>query len=66
MFYIKPTTISKFDSGTQWRFDYYNFEKVTKSLKEKEQIESPIQMDVIEFKEWNNTKLEFTCDEFLN
>jgi len=46
--------------------DYYNFEKVTTSIKEKVPIESPIQMDIIEFKKWDNTKLEFTCDEFLN
>jgi len=46
--------------------DYYNFEKVTTTIKEKEQIESPIQMDLIKFKKWNNSKLEFTCDEFLN
>ncbi|REG88384.1 hypothetical protein C8P67_1382 [Flavobacterium aquicola] len=46
--------------------DYYNFEKVTTTIKEREQIESPIQMDLIKFKKWNNSKLEFTCDEFLN
>ncbi len=46
--------------------DYYNFEKVTTSIKNKEPIESPIQMDIIEFKKWDNSKLEFTCDEFLN
>lgn len=46
--------------------DNYNFEKVTTSIREKEPIESPIQMDMIEFKKWDNTKLEFTCDEFLN
>lgn len=46
--------------------DYYNFEKVTTSIKQKERIESPIQMDIIEFKKWDNEKLEFTCDEFLN
>ncbi len=46
--------------------DYYNFEKVTTSIKQKEPIKSPIQMDIIEFKKWNNEKLEFTCDEFLN
>lgn len=45
--------------------DYYNFEKVITTIKEKEQIESPIQMDLIKFKKWNNSKLEFTCDEFL-
>ncbi|MBD1399051.1 hypothetical protein H9Q13_17955 [Pontibacter sp. JH31] len=46
--------------------DYYNFEKVTTSIKQKEPIKSPIQMDIIEFKKWDNEKLEFTCDEFLN
>ena len=46
--------------------DYYNFEKVTTSIKDKEPIESPIQMDIIEFKKWVNKKLQFTCDEFLN
>lgn len=46
--------------------DYYNFEKVSTSIKHKESIESPIQMDIIEFKNWENVKLEFTCDEFLN
>ena len=46
--------------------DYYNFEKVTTSIKMKEPIESPIQMYIIEFKKWDNEKLEFTCDEFLN
>lgn len=46
--------------------DYYNFEKVNTSIKEKEPIQGPIQMDLIEFKNWDKTKLEFTCDEFLN
>ncbi|MFN8432182.1 MAG: hypothetical protein U0V04_19530 [Spirosomataceae bacterium] len=46
--------------------DYYNFEKITTTIKEKELIESPIQMDIIEFKKWDNSKLEFTCNEFLN
>lgn len=46
--------------------DYYNFEKITTTINKKEQIESPIEMDLIKFKEWNNSKLEFTCDEFLN
>lgn len=46
--------------------DYYNLEKVTTSIKQKESIESPIQMDIIEFRKWDNSKLEFTCDEFLN
>ena len=46
--------------------DYYNLEKITRNIKQKEIIESPIQMDLIEFKKWDNEKLEFTCDEFLN
>lgn len=46
--------------------DFYNFEKVTLSIKQKTPIESPIQMDLIKFKKWDKTKLEFSCDEFLN
>ena len=46
--------------------DYYNFEKVTNDISKTEQIKSPIQMDIIEFKNWKGTKLEFTCDEFMN
>lgn len=46
--------------------DYYNFEKVSTSIRQKTSIDSPIQMDMIEFKKWNKSKLEFTCDEFLN
>ena len=46
--------------------DYYNFEKISTNIKQKTIIESPIQMDMIKFKKWNNSKLKFTCDEFLN
>lgn len=46
--------------------DCYSVEKIKTSLKTKEKIESPIPMDLIEFKSWENSKLEFTCDEFLN
>lgn len=45
--------------------DYHNLEKITISIKDKELIESPIQMDLIEFKNWQNSKFEFTCEEFL-
>ncbi|MCE7065216.1 hypothetical protein [Dyadobacter sp. CY326] len=46
--------------------DYYDIEKVTESIKDKEPIKSPIQLDMIKFKIWDNYKLEFTCDEFSN
>jgi|JI8StandDraft_2_1071088.scaffolds.fasta_scaffold168741_1 hypothetical protein len=46
--------------------DCYNFYKITTSIKQKTPIISPIQMDMIKFKNWDNLKLEFTCDEFLN
>lgn len=46
--------------------DYYNFEKITDDINKPENINSPIQMDIIEFKNWDGTKLEFTCDEFMN
>jgi hypothetical protein len=46
--------------------DDYTFERVTISIKDKESIESPIQMDMIKFGSWDGTNLEFTCDEFTN
>ena len=46
--------------------DSYNIEKVTTSIKHKEQIESPIRMDFIKFKNWENSKLMFTCEELMN
>lgn len=46
--------------------DNYNVERITSDIEDKEQIKSPIEMDMIEFKEWKDDMLEFTCDEFLN
>jgi hypothetical protein len=46
--------------------DYSGLEKVTGSIKSKEQVEGPIRMDRIEFKKWHNGKLEFTCYELSN
>lgn len=46
--------------------DYYNLDKINGNIANKSTIEAPIQMDLIKFKNWNNTKFEFTCDEFLN
>jgi len=45
--------------------DYMNIEKITSSIKNKKTIKSPIEMDFIEFKNWNCKTLEFTCDEFI-
>lgn len=46
--------------------DYYHLLRVITCIQEKELIKSPIQMDMIKFKEWESSKLEFTCYEFLN
>jgi hypothetical protein len=46
--------------------DYYNFEKITDDIEKVKHLKSPIEMDMIEFKKWYGTKLEFTCDEFVN
>lgn len=46
--------------------DYNNLFKISTNIKQKIIIESPIQMDMIKFKKWNNSKLEFSCNEFLN
>ncbi len=45
---------------------YYYIDKIDKTIKEKTRIESPIEMDMIEFKNWNGNKLNFICDEFMN
>lgn len=46
--------------------DYYKINVINSVLKETANISSPIEMDMIKFKQWNNRKLEFTCDEFTN
>ena len=46
--------------------DYYSIERITLSIKDKEYIKSPFEMDMIQFKDWKDGVLEFTCDEFLN
>ncbi|MCG8573319.1 MAG: hypothetical protein MI810_00425 [Flavobacteriales bacterium] len=46
--------------------DYYQIEKMTSNLKDIEIIESPIQMDFIEFLQWSDLQLEFSCKAFLN
>jgi len=46
--------------------DYYTLKKITNNLKQKTPLDSPIPMDMIEFKKWNDSKLEFTCNEFMN
>ncbi|HUH26572.1 MAG TPA: hypothetical protein VLY87_08085 [Flavobacterium sp.] len=46
--------------------DYYDIEKISINIHNKVTIESPIKMDKIEFKKWEELKLEFTCYEFLN
>ena len=45
--------------------DYMNIEKISDSIRNKKLIESPIEMDFIEFQSWNNNSLEFKCDEFI-
>ena len=46
--------------------DYYTIKRISNKITEKEIIKSPIQMDTIKFKHWQNNKLEFTCNEFAN
>jgi hypothetical protein len=45
---------------------YYNISKIEKNINLITKIESPIEMDMIEFKNWNGNKLNFVCDEFMN
>lgn len=46
--------------------DYYNLERVKQTISQKESIESPVQMDMIELNGWEGNHLRFKCDEFLN
>ena len=53
-------------NGTFIFADYYRIERMISSLKDTKTIQSPIEMDMIEFKDWKGDVLEFTCDEFTN
>lgn len=46
--------------------DNYSICRINKSLKNKIEIKSPIEMDMIKFKEWRDGKLIIECDEFAN
>jgi len=46
--------------------DYYNISRISDSIENKIEIKSPIQMDMIEFREWHDGKLSIKCDEFAN
>ena len=54
------------DNGDFIIADYYDFEIITNNKKNKKQIVGPIQMDNIKFERITGSKLEFTCEEFLN
>lgn len=62
--HYKELTVSP--SGAFIIADYYNISRISDSIKNKIEIKSPIQMDMIEFKEWQNGKLTIKCDEFAN
>ena len=46
--------------------NFYEIEKMNKSLSDMTQIESPFKMDDIRFERWNEKVLEFKCEEFAN
>jgi hypothetical protein len=46
--------------------DYYDIYLIGVSLDDKKPLESPINMDMIKFREWSNNKLSIICDDFLN
>lgn len=46
--------------------DYFTIELFADSLSSKQIIESPFEMDMIEFREWTNNKLLITCEETRN
>ena len=46
--------------------DSYNIDKVKDSLSGKENLDSPLELDMIEFKDWNDNRLNFTCNELMD
>lgn len=44
--------------------DCYNIFKIEKNIQDKTKLESPFEMDLIEFKYWKGKKLNFICEEF--
>lgn len=46
--------------------NYYEILKMENSLSEMTKIESPFEMDDIQFIKWNGNELIFTCEEFGN
>lgn len=45
---------------------YYDIEMITDNLKSTTRIETPFQLDMIEFREWNEQILRIECYEFLD
>ena len=46
--------------------DSYHIDKIKDSLKGKESLNSPFEIDMIEFKNWNENNLNFTCNELMD
>ncbi len=46
--------------------DYYHINRINGLLKNRINIISPVEMDMIKFKEWDGDKLIIECDEFMN
>jgi len=46
--------------------DYYDIFRMDGQIKGLKVIQSPIQMDMIKFKSWEEEKLIIECDEFMN
>jgi len=53
-------------SGTFIFHNSYEIEKMENSLLELTLLESPFKMDLIKFKEWNNDRLVFECNDFAD
>ncbi|MFJ7738835.1 hypothetical protein ACIQ2D_21240 [Lysinibacillus sp. NPDC097287] len=45
--------------------DYYNIEKIGETIHNRQPLASPIEMDMIKFNGWSESKLSIICEEFL-
>jgi len=57
------TNLEVAPDGTFILSEFSDVYKMTNSLKDMEVIESPFEMDLIEFKGWIGNNLQFECDE---
>lgn len=60
------TDVTVSPNGDYILVDYYHIFKVSSSISQILNIQTPIDLDMIKIKGWENDRMIFSCDEFLN